>query len=156
MGPLTNEEAATLRAIEKYLTSPAEVCIPAPGRTAMHGVEYTRDERLHKDMTVSLYHGRTDVKKMSYRLLYRGTIKLVRVDLGDKSMHRNPDGSVLLPGTPHIHLYDEEQEDHVAHPLPSEFASTDDLLQTLKDFLSYSHIINVDEIGLTPEGVLFL
>ena len=64
------------------------------------------------------------------------------------------DGTVIESYTPHIHIHN-GINDKTAYPLPDDFSNTNDIVQTLRDFLSYSNVINVNEIELYEQGVLF-
>lgn len=155
MGPLTQEEANTLIQLSKYLLNPHAFHFPVQSETRVYPLRYARQETNKQDMDISLYRGKKNAQKVSYRLLYRGNIVLVRVDFGDLSRHTNPDGSVIPPNTPHIHIYDQQHEDRVALPLPKEFQNSSDIYQEFRDFLSFSHVINVGELEIQEQGVLF-
>lgn len=154
MGPLTQEEANTLIQLSKYLLNPQSFRFPMQSETRVYPLRYARQETDKTDMNISLYRGKKSAQKVSYRLLYRGNVVLVRVDLGDMSVHTNPDGSVISSNTPHIHIYDENDEDRVALRLPDEFQDSSDIYQTFRDFLSFSHVINIGEIAIYEQGVL--
>lgn len=154
MGPLTQEEADTLIQLSKYLLNPQSFRFPARRETRIYPLRYARQNIDKGDMNISLYRGNKNAMKVSYQLMYQKNIILVRVDLGALSQHINPDGSVIPPDTPHIHIYDENHEDHVALRLPDEFCNSSDIYQTFRDFLSFSHIINIEEIKIYEQGVL--
>lgn len=151
---LGKTEINTLLAIEKYLTDPKSVCIPEAGGTEKFSLRYHLRELDHDDMHVSAYKGKKDPRKASYRLIYAGNIILIRVDLGDRSPHINPDGEIIPAMTPHIHIFREGFEDRTAYPLPSEFKDSNDLIQSLKDFLSYAKVMNVSEVEIRAQEVL--
>lgn len=102
-----------------------------------------------------MFTGKRNPNKATYTLRYNDNIMLIRVDIGYGGMHTNPDGTTLEPNTPHIHIYNEKYGDKIAHPLPKEFSHTGDIVQTLIDFLKYSHIINVNQIKICVQGGLF-
>ena len=89
----------------------------------------------------------------SYLLLYENT-PLLRVDTAGQGLHTNANGTIIPPHTPHIHIYDEQERDHNAYPLPPIFSNSLDFLQTLCDFLTYAAVIDVDKLHLTEQGGL--
>jgi len=105
--------------------------------------------------SISRDHFLMDVNRNGIRLLkctyqerYRLTEILVRVDVGVTSLHQNPDGE-LIRG-PHVHLYREGYGDKWASLLPQDrFASSGDLVQTLRDFLEFCNVEAVPEIQLS-------
>ena len=155
MGPLTQEEADTLSVIEKLLTNPNSIRMPEQGTTKIYPVHYFREGKRNNDMSVSTYRGTIDARKVSYRLLYNNNIVLIRIDTHYRTKHINPDKTVIQPMQPHIHLYSEQHGDKYAYPLPQEFSDTEDIIALFLDFLSYSHIINVNEVQVAEQGVLF-
>ena len=152
---LTQREADTLREIEKSFINPSSVRFPERRETKLYPLWYRYDNRRKDDMAISAYRGKKNPKKVSFRLLYAQGIILVRVDTQDPTPHTNPDGTRIEPGEPHIHIYKEGFGDKFAYPLPAEFNYTDDVIDLFMDFLSYSHIINKDQIHLVESGVLF-
>ena len=141
MSILSQEDADTLQIIEKALTNPKQVHLPPPNGTKIHAIHYWRDNRRKDDMKLSTYHAQKNKKKVSYRILYNSCILLIRVDTQD--------------ATPHINLYREHYGDRFAYPLPKEFKDADDIVQLFMDFLSYSNIININEIQINIQEVLF-
>lgn len=149
---LSQQEANTLIAIEKYLTTPSKGKIPPLGKKQSFPIH---DKNKEKYKTI-MYRGNRNSKKVSYTLLYQGRIVLIRVDLNYNSPHQTTvDGELMPANTPHIHFYDEEHYDKIAHPLPSKFSHTDDIVQTLYDFLSYSNVINLNDLRIYVQGGLF-
>ena len=65
------------------------------------------------------------------------------------------DGKIFERDIPHLHIYDELNKDKKAYSLPPEFSNTNDIIQTLKDFLSFSNVINVNEIKIIHQGGVF-
>ncbi len=155
METITDEEAKTLREIEKFLSSPSTVCLPRRGDTGRFPVSYQRKQRKLSDMEVSAYRGKIDAQKASFRLLYRKAIRLIRIDVRDAARHINPDGTVIEPYQPHIHLFSEQYSDRFAYPLPDSFTDTDSVVNLFLDFLRFSNVINVDEVKLIEQEVLF-
>ena len=70
--------------------------------------------------------------------------------------HTNPDKkTVIQPYQPHIHIYREGYGDKFAYPLPNVFQNVEDISSLFMDFLSYSRIINSNEIKVDIQGVLW-
>ena len=153
---LSQEEADTLRMIEKYLTNPELVKLPPPTGTVLHPVHYHREGRRMDNMKISTYHARINAQKISCRLLYNGNVMLVRVDTQDATPHANPDKKIVIqPHQPHIHIYREGYGDKFAYPLPNAFRNAEDISSLFMDFLSYSRIINSNEVKVDIQGVLW-
>lgn len=149
---LSQQEANTLIAIEKYLTTPNKGKLPLPGKKHMFPIHDRNKEKYKAEM----FRGAKNPNKSSYTLIYSNKVVLIRVDLNYNSPHINPNDHTILPAnTPHIHIYDEEHYDGIAYPLPSEFSHTDDIVQTLYDFLSYSNVINLNQLRICVQGGLF-
>lgn len=60
---LSQEEADTLRMIEKYLTTPELVKLPPPVGTALHPVHYHREGHRMDNMKISTYHARITMRE---------------------------------------------------------------------------------------------
>lgn len=149
---LSQQDAQTLIAIEKILTTPTKGNLPSPGKHQ----NFPLHDKKKNNYKATMYRGNKNPNKASYTLLYQGNIVLIRVDLNCNSPHMTTsNGEMLPPNTPHIHIYDEEQHDKIAYPLPKEFAHTNDILQTLYDFLAYSNVINLKELRICVQGGLF-
>lgn len=79
--------------------------------------------------------------KGTYQTRGRHVVVLARLDFGG-SPHRNPDEEEI--SCPHLHLYREGYGHKWAYPIPVEyFPSIDDRWQTLQNFMSYCHIVEV-------------
>lgn len=148
---LSQEEANALIAIEKYLKNHS-IVIPSQGAENKYDIY---DSAGDQNYYAAMFRGRINPLKSYYKLIYRGNIRLIRVDIGYSGTHTNPDGTVFPAGVPHIHLFDEVHHDKIAYPLPEIFNNTDDLAETLRTFLSYSNVLNVDEIEIIQQGGLF-
>lgn len=153
---LTQDEADTLMRIEKYLTNPTDIELPPPRKNKKYNIAYTRDNQYYENMNLLTYRGRKNPQKVSYRILYAGRNILVRIDTQDATPHRNPDGNIIIPPyQPHIHIYTEGYYNKFAYPLPDSFSDTDDIIQLFMEFLSYSNVINADQISMVRQEVLF-
>lgn len=84
-------------------------------------------------------------KKCTYQGRYQKDIPLLRLDV-EGPEHTNPDGEVL-PKT-HLHVYKEGLGDRFAIAVPSDFSNTEDLVQTLIDFLIYFKASNADSLEI--------
>lgn len=148
---ITQEEADTLRIIEKYLANPQDVKIPKMRETRIYPAYHKCYNRRRDDLDVSAYRGGIDENKVSYRLIYKKGILLIRIDTNDKTAHINPDNkSFIPPMTPHVHIYREGYGDKFAYPLPDEFSSKGaDIEKLFIEFLQYSNFINIDELSLS-------
>ena len=148
-------EADTLRMIEKYLLNPELVIIPALGVTDKYKIAYNRDNINFTNMALSTYRGRINKNKISYRLLYENAIMLMRVDTCDATPHINPDRLITIePYQPHLHIYREGYGDKFAYPLPTEFSGSSNIVTLLQEFLSYSNVININNVKIFKEEVL--
>ena len=152
MGPLTQEEANTLIQLSKYLLNPQSFRFPMQSETRVYPLRYARQETDKTDMNISLYRGKKSAQKVSYRLLYRGNVVLVRVDLGDMSVHTNPDGRVLSGN--HIHIFKEGYNLSYAYELSEIgsglFMNPDNFSVLFYDFCRYCGIdikdINIQDV----------
>jgi len=155
MTTLTQDEADTLKAIEKYLLDPHSVRMPTPQTTNIYQLKYTMEGRAMQNMKVSAYRGKKNPSKVSYRLMYDDYFILIRIDTKDNTPHRNPDGTVISPLQPHIHIYREGYHDKFAYPLPNGFSDANNIMGLFLEFLSYSTILNTDKVKLVEQEVLF-
>jgi hypothetical protein len=86
--------------------------------------------------------GGISLEKRTYQHRGRQTLILARLDFG--TPHRNPDDEVV--GVPHLHIYREGFHDKWAIPVPlDKFPNTDDLWETLTDFMRFCNIIEPPE-----------
>ncbi|MDD6598784.1 hypothetical protein [Anaerovibrio sp.] len=147
---ITQEEADTLRTIEKYLANPQNIKIPKMRETRIYPAYHKCYNKRRDDLDVSAYRGGIDENKVSYRLIYKKSVLLIRIDTNDKTAHINPDKSFIPPMTPHIHVYREGYGDKFAYPLPAEFSSKGaDIEKLFIEFLQYSNFININELSLS-------
>lgn len=85
------------------------------------------------------------IKKCTYQSRFRKDVILLRLDV-EGPEHTNPSGE-KLPST-HLHVYREGLDDKFAIPAPPEFSNTDDLIQTMIDFLVYFKTTNTDSLEI--------
>lgn len=155
MTVLTQAEADTLKAIEKYLLEPGRVKLPRPQTTNTYNLKYTLNSKNMQDMKVSAYRGKKNPDKVSYRLIYGDYFILLRIDTKDNTPHQNPDGTLIAPLQPHIHIYKEGYRDKYAYPLPKDFSDAENIMTLFIEFLTYSTILNADKVQLVEQEVLF-
>ena len=87
------------------------------------------------------------VKKCTYQGRYRKDIILLRLDIdGPEHTNPGPDGEKLPKN--HLHIYREGLDDKFAIPVPPNIKDTDDLIQTLIDFLAYFKVTNADSLEI--------
>ncbi len=154
MAVLAQAEADTLRRIEKFLTNPHNITLLSPHRNSIHQMHYFHNGFRKDDMKLSTFHSEKNTRKVSYRILYNGNIVLIRIDTQDATPHINPDGQLVIPPyQPHVHIYQEGYSDKFAYPLPEEFQNTDNIIELFMEFLSYSNVINKDDVQI--QEVLF-
>lgn len=153
MKALTTQEANILIKIAKAFLDPKKFKLADAGKTESYPLQEVFSKK--RDLKMTMYSGRITSQKFTFQLMFRGNIILVRVDFGYPGTHINPDGSIIPPKTPHIHMYDEETLDKVALPLPETFSNPNDFVQVLYDFFSYVNIVNISDIRICTQGGLF-
>jgi hypothetical protein len=99
----------------------------------------------------SLYKGSRNILKCTYQTGYEN-YPLLRLDLN--SSHKNPDGEIIK-GT-HLHIYRWGYADKFACRLPFEgfFVNTENIYETLKEFMRFSKISAKLRIQPTLENYL--
>lgn len=97
MDILTQDEADTLRVIEKYLIEPEIVLIPPPQKKCIHDIRYRKDDQYYDNMKLSTFRSQKNSRKVSYRIIYDAHNILVRIDTQYAASHRNPDGKIIIP-----------------------------------------------------------
>ncbi len=146
MAGLTQQEVDELLGMPKRVLAAGTVDLPRPGDAIE--VELTSADMRQRFMW-DIGRGRRLSGKYTLQLRYRGTIVLVRLDVGGGA-HRNPEvapDSTLAPtagqlvATPHIHRYFEGFDDRWALPLPNAaFTQPDDMMATLLDFAEFCNV----------------
>ena len=150
---LSNDEAQFLIDLQKRMQSQI-MKIPAPGE---NGDYPASDMENLQDFIFRMRIARgnhANRHKASYLLFYAKSLPLLRLDTDGQGLHTNADGTTIPPHTPHIHIYDEQEKDHNAYPLPSAFTDPLDFFQTLRDFLSYAKVIDIDKLRIVAQGGL--
>lgn len=145
---LSQSESELLRAIEKQFQEKTAQ-IPSRGQKRSYPIEsHTNDEKF----TLTIARGNKNPLKCNYNMLVKSSTVLLRVDT-HQTIHINPDGAEIP--APHLHIYQEGYGDSFAYPLPESFRDSSNLVETLRNFLSYSNVINVDSIQIDMLGGLF-
>jgi len=132
---ITQNEADTLLAMEKYYTEAKHLVFPDLGG-ALRLLLYSKDQ--HEVFNLDITRGRVLLSKNTFQMRTRKSIILARLDL-DGPPHRNPDGEELP--CPHLHLFREGWGDKWAFPLPDIFYNAVDCFQTLDTFMDYCNIV---------------
>jgi len=86
---------------------------------------------------------RIRLSKCTYQERYAVIEVLLRLDVNGPP-HENPDGQEIP--CPHLHVYREGYGTKWASPLPSDFTDTSDLVETLRDFLTYCNVDRIPSI----------
>ena len=141
---LTQSEIADLLQMDKRLKQ-RTIAFPGGGDKEQYKLYLNK---ISDTMTLHIIAGKKNKLKYTFAEVY-DNIPLLRVDLHGQ-VHWNPDGKSVP--TPHIHIYQEEYEDKIAYPLPSQFAKTDDPIELFIDYLKYSHVINYNKIQIISQG----
>lgn len=132
---LTQAEADALIAMEKHRVNEDHSDFPMGGESLVVPLQ-SADRR--EQFLLDISRGRIDLTKVTMQNRARQVVVLVRLDLGS-APHRNPDGEEVA--APHLHLYREGFGDKWAMPVDHAFFSaTDDLWQTLEDFMTFCNI----------------
>ena len=149
---LTNDEAEFLSNLQKMMRGQT-LRVPSRGekeRYPASDLENLREFIFAMQVARSKNENR---RNASYLLLYENT-PLLRLDTDGQGLHTNADGTTIPPHTPHIHIYDEHERDHNAYLLPDAFNDPLDFFQTLRDFLTYAKVIDVDKLRIPRQGGL--
>ena len=152
---LSQQEADKLRAMPKRLVQPESMAVPPAGDSLVYELE-SMDTR-HKFLMDANRRGKIVLNRCTYQERYRIVELLARLDIGGPP-HRNPRvGKAPLDyleeyngaqvRCPHLHVYVEGYEDKWAVPASSgDFPLTDDLTQTLRDFMRYCGVVEIPDI----------
>jgi len=101
-----------------------------------------KSENSQEFFVLSLRQGRIDLRKITYNMRHKPGVPLVRLDLGDRIQHTNPDGVRIIG--PHLHVYREGYSDSFAESVPNgHFKDADNFLKCLTVFLKFC---NIEEI----------
>ena len=149
---LNNDEAQFLINLQKQMMDTI-LKFPPPGKFANYQATDLENTRKFIFRTRPAQGNHPGRRKITYNLFYDG-LQLLRLDTYGTGAHTNKDGTIIPAHTPHIHIYDEKEDDHNAYLLPSSFTSPEDFLQTLLDFLDYTNVIDVNNIQIVEQGGL--
>lgn len=142
---LTQQEAETLiETLKSIKDTNTTFAFPIPGDykklelSSMDG-KYTFIVDVNRKGSINLS------KKCTYQGRYQKDTILLRLDIGGPD-HTNPDGETICGS--HLHVYKEGFGDKVAIALPPEITGSDDLFQTLIDFLIYFKTDNAKQLEI--------
>ena len=113
--PTVNPQALELKKIAKNNTHRLYPSIG--GKMAIP----LQSEDGHEEFVLNIIRGQKLQAKVSYQTRGRSVVVLARLDLGNSTPHRNPDGEVI--GSPHIHLYREGFGDKWAFEIKPDMAA---------------------------------
>ncbi|MHC4181155.1 MAG: DUF6978 family protein [Planctomycetota bacterium] len=138
---LSQERADELIGMPKRCMDGSPIDFPLPGESLRLELESVdKSESFILDVNRK---GRIKLTKCTYQERYAVVEILLRLDI-DGPPHENPDGEEVP--SPHLHVYREGYGDKWAVPVPPEFSSTSDLVQTLQDFMQYCNVQKIPEI----------
>lgn len=142
---LTQQEAdALIEALKDIQNVESVFSFPPPGDSKT--IDLVSTDKKHEFIVDVNRKGNVSIsKECTYQGRYRRDIPLLRLDVGGPK-HTNPDGEEL-PGT-HLHIYRERYGDRYAIAVPEEIKDTNDLFQTLIDFLIYFKAVNADKLEI--------
>jgi hypothetical protein len=133
---ITQSEANGLITMPKVRFDDQQYVYPGTGG-AISVPLISQDKR--ENFLLDVSRGRINLLKGKYQTRARQVVVLVRLDFGGPP-HRNPDDEEIA--CPHLHIYREGFADKWAMPAPtSAFPNTNDLWQTLTDFMQYCNIV---------------
>jgi len=134
-----------LLAIAKLLLSASKtILLPEFGNALQLALDSV-DEQLHFKFAIDVNRKASKKKnKCSYQLRIEKHI-LLRLDINCGRMHTNPPafGGETIAGD-HLHIFKEGYGVKVAYPVPTDFQSLQNLATTLRDFMIYSNVDNLE------------
>jgi len=134
---LTQAEADAMLACPKERVDEEIHVFPSAGQRLE--IELFSNEYRGENFTLDLARGRIKLTKAKYQNRVRSVIILARLDI-DGPPHTNPDGEEIE--CPHLHVYREGFGTKYAIKVPElSFANTQDVWQTLRDFMKFCNIV---------------
>ena len=146
---MTCEEAQALIQLLKKIIDVNGFLIPKQGsKSAINIVSvFSDNDRFKVD-----FNRTSMIRKDKYTLLlrYGKDHGLLRIDVGGPN-HTNPDGTIVP--CPHIHVqpHDTGMWDAWAYSIPVVFCNVQDRIDTLRQFLEYCNVNNVDSIDISEQ-----
>lgn len=131
---LTQAEADALIAMEKVKVDNKLWNFPSAG-DSVHVPLLSADSK--ESFILDVRRGRIAFQKATYQNRAYEVIPLLRLDINGPP-HRNPDDEEIP--SPHLHIYREGYGDKWAFSLPQTIKNTNDLWETLYDFMGYCNI----------------
>lgn len=141
---LSQSNANELIQVSKKIVDRSPINFPISGGSIQVKARSTDDEREEFLFDVNR-RGRINLKKCTYQERYAVIEILLRLDINGPA-HTNPDGNEI--SCPHIHIYKEGYGDKWAYALPESFTDPDNIVKTFKEFLEYTHVVEIPEIQL--------
>lgn len=133
---LSQKEADYLLAILKEIVD-TKGMFPFPASGQYNNLELSSKDNKYKFLIDINRHGKIKTLKCTYQNRFQKENILLRLDVNGPP-HTNPDGTQV--GGCHLHIYREGYGDKWAFQLPEEICHTDNLAQTLIDFLLYCKV----------------
>lgn len=146
---MTCEEAQGLIQVLKKIMGTDAFSIPKQGSKAAIDLVsvFSNSDKFKVDFNRS-----SMIRKDKYTLLlrYGKDQGLLRVDIGGAN-HTNPDGTIVP--CPHIHkqTQDTGMWDAWAYSLPVVFGNVQDRIDTIKQFLEYCNVNNIESITIAEQ-----
>ncbi len=149
---MTKDKAQELIQVLKLLLKTGVYEIPKIGTTDRLPLRSLQSARDRFDVYINR-KGKIDPKKYTL-LLHFCEEDLLRIDVHGTN-HHNPDGTIVP--CPHIHMRtrDTGHWDSYAYDLPAVFGDAEDCATTLRDFLQYCNVNNINEITIYEQKELF-
>lgn len=143
---MTKEAAQELIHLMKQIINTGDYYLPERGTQNKIPLQSVRSSREHFQVIVNRA-GKINKEKYTL-LLHHPSEGLLRIDVSGRP-HTNPGSEKPIP-CPHIHMRvkDEGPWDQWAFELPAVFGNTDDCITTLRDFLQYCQVNNIQEIKI--------
>ena len=149
---MTCEDAQGLIQIMKRLLEKKDYIIPRQGSKSTIDLVsvFSEKDRFKVDFNRS---GRIRPDKYTLLLRYGKDQGLLRIDIGGPD-HANPDGSIVP--CPHIHMQTHETGlwDAWAYSIPVVFGNVQDKIETLKQFLAYCNVNDINSITISEQTQL--
>jgi len=142
MSELTQSEADMLIALEKSNTTVPAIKFPQAGTKIQ--IELSDNDATEK-FYLNIWRCGIDLTKSNQHFRVRTSIPLLRIDLGDSLVHRNPDGEIVRGS--HVHIYQEGYLIKWAYEIPyNQFNEKSDIQKSFEELTSYCNITQLPQI----------
>lgn len=146
---MTKESAQELIQIMKEIIETGVYKLPAIGTQNKIPLQSVLSKRDKFDVIVNRI---ARIKPSKYTLvLHYPEEGLLRIDV-DGPDHINPDGTRIPCPHLHMRIKDTGQWDNWAMDLPAVFGNTEDCAITVRDFLQYCQVNNIQELTICEQG----